>query len=97
MANDFTENPWFIDTPYSTAPSPGHITQSRIKAISITWSDQVAAGDQVIIKNRNGKVIVDAKAQAANTAIILSVPSWVNGLFVPTLTSGKLSVTIHKT
>jgi len=96
MANDFTVNPWSIDTAYSTPPSAGHIVSSQIKAISITWSDQVAAGDQVVIKDRNGKIIVDAKAQAANTAIILASPSWVSGLFVPTLVSGKLSITVHK-
>jgi len=96
MANDFTANPWTIDTAYSTLPSPGHIVGSMVKAISITWSDQLAAGDQVVIKDRNGKIIVDAKAQAANTAIILATPSWVQGLFVPTLASGKLSITVHK-
>lgn len=96
MANDFTANPWSIDTAYSTLPSAGHIAGSMVKAISITWSDQVAAGDQVVIKDRNGKIIVDAKAQAANTAIILAAPSWVAGIFVPTLVSGKLSIAIHK-
>jgi hypothetical protein len=96
MANDFTANPWAIDTAYSTVVSPGHITGSMVKAISVTWSDQVAAGDQVVIKDVNGKIIVDAKAQAANTAIILAVPSWTRGFLVPTLVSGRLSVTVQK-
>lgn len=96
MANDFSANPWSIDTAYATPPSAGHITSSYIKALSITWSDQAAAGNQVVIKDKNGKIIVDAKAQAANTPVILANPSWVNGLFVPTLDSGKLSITIHK-
>lgn len=96
MANDFRANPWSIDTAYSTPPSAGHIVSSMIKALSITWSDQGAPGDQVVIKDKNGIIIVDAKAQAANTPVIIANPSWVNGLFVPTLVSGKLSITIHK-
>lgn len=98
MANDFTSNPWLIDTAYSTIPSPGHITGSMIKAISITWSDTTNAADQVIIKDRNGKTIVDAKAgQASAPALIVATPSWVNGIFVPTLAAGsKLSIAIHK-
>jgi hypothetical protein len=95
MANDFSGNPWSIDTAYATIPSAGHIAGSMVKAISITWSDQSAANVQLIIKDRNGRVIVDAKAQAANTAIIVAAPSWVQGLFVPTL-DGKLSIAIHK-
>lgn len=94
MANDFTSNPWSIDTAYATIPSAGHIAGSMVKAISITWSDQ-AAGGQVIIKDRNGKVIVDAISVAANTPVVVATPSWVQGIFVPTL-SGKLSIAIHK-
>jgi hypothetical protein len=98
MANDFTGNPWSIDTAYSTIPSPGHIVGSMVKVISITWSDTTNAADQVIIKDRNGRVIVDAKAgQASAPSIIVATPSWVQGLFVPTLAANsKLSITVHK-
>lgn len=94
MANDFTSNPWSIDTAYSTIPSPGHIAGSMVKAISITWSDQ-AVGGALIIKDRNGKTIVDAISALANTPVVVAAPSWVAGIFVPTL-SGKLSIAIHK-
>lgn len=96
MANDFTSNPWSIDTAYSTIPSPGHIAGSMVKAISITWSDQAAGGAaQVIIKDVNGKTIVDAISLQANTPVVVASPSWVHGILVPTL-SGKLSIAIHK-
>jgi len=97
MANDFSANPWFIDTAYSTPPtSPAHITNSMVYVKSVTWSDQVAGGDQLLIKDRNGKIIQDAKAQAANATIILNNPGWVEGFMVPTLASGKLSVVVSK-
>lgn len=102
MANDFTKNPWTIDTPYSTpaTAAPGalnnHITNSYVFIKSITWSDQVAAGDQLIITDRNGKLIQDIKAQGANVALIINNPEWVNGFLVPTLASGKLSVVVQK-
>ncbi len=98
MANDFTGNPWVIDTAYSTIPSPGHITGSMVKAISITWSDTTNAADAVTITQINGKPIVDAKAGVASApALIIAQPSWVRGILVPTLAAGsKLSITIEK-
>ncbi len=96
MANDFSANPWSIDTAFATPIAKNHITNCMIFIKSITWSDQVAAGDQLIIQDRNGKLIQDVKAQAANAAIIINNPGWVEGLQVPTLASGKLSVVVSK-
>lgn len=96
MANDFSANPWTVDTTFATPIAKNHITNCMIFIKSITWSDQVAAGDQVIIQDRNGKIIQDAKAQGANTPIILNNPGWVEGLQVPTLVSGKLSIVVSK-
>ena len=97
MANDFSANPWVVDTPYSTIPSPGHITGSNVRCGSITWTD-MAASATVVIKDRNGKLIADSTNQAtADVTIVLGTPSWVEGLLVPTLSSGKLSITIQKT
>lgn len=96
MANDFSATTWLIDTAYSSVVSKNHITNSYVFCKSITWSDQVAGGDQLIITDRNGKVIQDIKAQAANSALIINNPGWVNGFLVPTLASGKLSVVMSK-
>jgi len=96
MANDFAGNPWLIDTAYATPPSAGHIVSSNIRAGSITWSD-MAAGATVQIKDKNGRLIADSTNQAtANVTIVLGVPGWVEGLFVPVLSSGKVSITIQK-
>lgn len=95
MANDFTANPWFIDTVFATPIAKNHITNNMIYMKSITWSDMAAAG-QVIIQDRNGKVIQDSISVTANTTVIVNNPGWVEGLQVPTLTSGKLSIVVSK-
>jgi len=93
MANDFSGNPWFIDTAYSTPPSAGHIVSSDIRAASITWTT-MAAGAQCQIKDRTGRIIMDSTDAQANVPVIISNPEWVEGFFVPILTSGKLTVTV---
>lgn len=96
MANNFASNPWTIDTAFATVIAKNHITNSYIYVKSITWTDQLAAGNQVTIQDRNGNLIQDALAQAANTPIILNNPGWVNGLVVPTLAAGKLSIVVGR-
>lgn len=89
MANDFTGNPWVIDTPYSTIPSPGHIAGSNVKIISLTWTNQANAGDEVLVTRVNGKPIMDSKTNNPNTAIVLGNVDWVEGVLVPTLAAGS--------
>lgn len=95
MANDFTANPWSIDTVFATPIAKNHITNNMIYIKSITWSDQ-AAGASLLIQDRNNKIIQDAISAAANTPVIINNPGWVEGLQVPTLSSGKLSIVISK-
>lgn len=95
MANDFSANPWSIDTVFATPIAKNHITNNMIYIKSITWSDMAAAG-QVIVQDRNGKLIQDSISVTANTTVIMNNPGWVEGLQVPTLTSGKLSIVVSK-
>ena len=92
MANDFTGNPWVIDTPYAAIPSAGHIAGSLLRVTSLVWTDQANAGDQLTVTQINGKPLMDNKASAPNVAIVLGNPQWVRGLLVPVLVSGKLYV-----
>lgn len=85
MANDISANPWFIDT-----PGAGLIYGAYVRIKNILWSDQVAAGDQLIIQDRNGKTIANAKAPGANQIQFWGVDNWVNGLKVTTLTAGGI-------
>lgn len=95
MANDFSANPWSIDTVFATPIAKNHITNCMIFIKSITWSDQAAA-DRLIIQDRNGKIIQDSITPTANTAIILNNPGWVNGIQVTSLGAGKVSIVVSK-
>lgn len=90
MANDFSANPWYIDTVMPTA------INQNCRLSSVTWSEQTAAGDQLVIVDRNGKIIIDTKAQSANYQQVLGGFGWVAGFKVTVLTSGKLSIVISK-
>ena len=84
MANNFTANPWVVDTVMATP-----ITQN-VKLSNVIWTEQVAAGDQLVAKDQAGNVILDIKASSANIVQTLGNFQWVNGLQVTTLTSGKV-------
>lgn len=92
MANDFTTTVWVIDTPFATLPSAGHITGSKLRITSIVWTNQASAGDEVLITQADGKPVMDAKTNTPNTSIVLGNPQWIDGLLVPTLSSGKVYV-----
>jgi hypothetical protein len=95
MANDFSAVVWNVDTAFATPVAKNHITNSEIYVKSITWSD-MAAGAQVVVQDRNSKTIMDSISLTANTTIVLQTPTWVNGMQVPTLTSGKLSIVVNR-
>lgn len=85
MANDITSNPWYLDT-------PGTIYSGKCKLEQIVWTDQVAAGDVLLIKDINGKTIVSSKASAANTEQWFTAKGWFNGLVLTTLGSGVVTI-----
>lgn len=88
MANNFTSNPWVLDT-VMTTPYKAYV---RIRDIS--WTDQGAAGDQLLIQDMNGNTVVDAKASAANVFERFGQLGWVDGFKLVTLTSGKVIVAV---
>lgn len=88
MANDFTGNSWIIDT-VMAAPYTSVVFIEDIK-----WDEQANAGDQLVIKRGNGKILVDTKAQAANVSERTGKVGHVEGFQVTTLASGKVMVFI---
>jgi hypothetical protein len=86
MANDFSSGQWVIDTVMPTA------YKAQVKISNIVWTDQVAAGDQLVILNRAGKTVLDIKAQAANIVQTLGGFGWVDGFQITVLSSGKVFV-----
>jgi hypothetical protein len=86
MANSLGTNPWVVDTVMATA------YKAQVKISNVVWSEQAAAGDQLVIKDQNGNVIIDIKCNTANTYETLGSLGWVNGFQVTTIGSGKLYV-----
>ena len=86
MANDFTGNPWTIDT-VMPAPYLGVVFIS-----DVTWDEQANANDQLVIKRTNGSLILDTKASAPNVYQRTGKINYVNGFQVTTLGSGKVTV-----
>lgn len=91
MANDFSTNPYYIDTAFTT----GDVLHRNHRVQSIVWTNQVAAGDQLTILDGAGKTIVNSKAIGANQDGNFNfVNGWFFGIQVPTLASGVLQIYI---
>lgn len=84
MANDFSANPWVVDTAGAAILWP-----SYLRLHQIAWTEQAIAGDRVIITDRNGKVVADVRAETPNKTVTFA-DGWINGLKVTQLDSGKL-------
>lgn len=88
MANQLDVNPWIIDTvmanPY----------KAYVHIRDIYWTDQVNVGDRLVVKDQNGRIIIDSTCDAINDLQRFGKFDWVNGLQVTTLTSGKVTVSI---
>lgn len=85
MANDISANPWYLDT-------TGVIYPSKVKIKRVVWSEQVAAGDTLLLSDSNGKKVIASKAYAANFTQEFAYDGWFDGLTLTTLTSGVLLV-----
>jgi hypothetical protein len=85
VANQLAANPWTLDT--EGAIYTGHI---RIKTIH--WAIPVAAGDELLLLDRDGNTIVTAVAEADGQSQIFRLGAWYNGLTLDTLDSGTVLV-----
>ena len=85
MANDISSNPWFLDT-------TGTIYEYKVKIKRLVWSEQVTAGDILLVEDINSKTIVSSKAYAANFAQEFAYDGWFNGFKLVTLGSGVVAV-----
>lgn len=90
MANDITANPWYLDTVMATPYFNG------VRIGNLVWNDAVTVGDILLIKDRNGKIIVSAKCNQANYPMSFGGFGWVEGFQLITLGSGNISVVISK-
>ena len=92
MANDLTGNPLYIDTASATP-----LATQRFDVIKIRWvSVAAAAAHQAVVQSQSGAA---AWASCAVGANYIDSDAWekdnplvLNGLLVPTLTSGALYI-----
>ena len=92
MANDFSGMTWYIDT-VMTGEAP-QWKNCNVFVRSLNWSGMGTAGDQLVVKDRNGKTIYDVVAQAANENINLPNLGWQAGVVVTTLSSGNVQIAV---
>lgn len=91
MANDITSNPWVINTVPFTS---GTILKVKVDNLDIT---DAGATDNILIKDLNGKTLVNWTANASQTSYRIGKLGWVNGIVVATGglgTAGTAVVTI---
>lgn len=87
MANQLAERPWIIDTPGATVLFAG-----RMKIDHFLFAGYAADTDNVTVTDANGHVIWVENGASDLHSIGTRTIGWVNGLIVPTLTSGKLYI-----
>lgn len=92
MANNFTSNPWIIDTPAVTI-----LCRDLLRVKGIRWIGATTAAHQAICTDQNGKVKWEGVATGVNNSegddvsAPLQGANW-DGLIVPTLGSGRLYI-----
>lgn len=87
MANSLTSNPWVIDTPGAAVLFTTNVLVSHIEFA--LYSTQ---GDQVLVKDRFGKVIWAASGAADLQEVRSGNIGWIYGLAVSTLDSGMVRI-----
>lgn len=88
MANDITGPVWRIDTlPF--------IYKGPVKIVNLTWTDQAAIGDALVIQTLANKPVVDSKAYAVNFVQNFGFLGWYpTGIQVTTLGSGVVQISV---
>lgn len=91
MANVLIDNPWNLDTPGAAV-----LTSNYIKVRHFEWAG-FAAGNSVILQDKNGKEIWKAVAPAAvsESEVRSGGTGWHNGLILNTLGGGTVKVYIE--
>lgn len=91
MANDISANPWKIDTPGASV-----IYAFPIKIVNIIWANYTTTADALIIRDLNGKDIINALVTTNISTGFQSFGNigWVRGLIVPTMTHGEITIAI---
>lgn len=91
MANDFSRNPWVIDTAFSAKPAA--ITPlTSVMIDHFEFCDYTLDTDSVTVQDFTGGVLWDDNGASDLRTIRSGTVGNVRGILVPTLSSGKLLV-----
>lgn len=74
MANNFSQNPFILDTVWTASTIPSALqstTRSPDQFRKIVWIAPATTGDTLVITDINGNVILTATASAADLAVEL--------------------------
>ena len=95
MSNSLTGNVWVVDT-----ASADPILTDWAGIRKIEWIGGTTAGHECVVQDQNGRVVFRRLAQGANQDITETYPErfgkQVDGLIVPTLTSGVVYIHFAK-
>ena len=95
MPNSLTQNPWVVDTASATA-----ILTSWAEVRSIQWIGATSSGHEAVVQDQGGRVFWRRLSQGSNQNFETEFQGkngrLVNGLLVPTLTSGTLYITFAR-
>lgn len=87
MANVLTANPWVVDTASAT---PIFKTYAKIRHIE--FADYALDTDNCLVTDQNGVRVFSENGAADLRNVRSGHIGWVNGVIVPTLTSGKVYI-----
>jgi hypothetical protein len=87
MANDLDGSPLKVDT-------AGVVWEDRISIKQMVWQEPDAAGEDLVVKDSNGRILWDENAHAGGTGISIEqdIGHPVNGVNVETIDSGVLYI-----
>lgn len=90
MANSLTGRQWFLDTPGATV-----LWQGNAKIKNVIFSNYTGAADVAVLTDVSGRVVCSLSGNADFAPIVANDVGWVDGLIMPTLTTGNVIVTVE--
>ena len=88
MANDISGRPWTLDTATPGVP----VFKSWVKIAHCEFSNYAAAGNQVILRDINGRVVWEDKGRTDLSNVKGFKVGWVQGLIPDTIQGGGLVI-----
>lgn len=89
MANQLSTIPWEVDT-------PGVLIDSKAKVKEFYWFAPDSTGDELILNDRNGNVVLRCVAEAdGQSQAFYKGGTWYDGLTLDTIDSGILYIDLR--